>query len=1023
MLSSRLTTLGGFAFKVNETSTRGPATRKARALMAFLVMNQEADVGRESLLELFWPDADPERSRACLKTALWSIRRCLATLGADPDDFFLATKSIVRWTGGTNCDALEFAKLAAHDEAKSSREALQLYHGDFLEGDYDNWTVSERERLAALYERVLARVATMSKDTEAAQRFIARNPYDEDVYATLIEAELTAGRRSSAVAWVERCRNALLEVGEKPSPAFETRFGAIARIDVTPPNELTLPFAGREVELALLTGRFSDVATGRGNITLVHGDAGIGKSTLLGRAAQLATENNLRLLVVHCGDQVPSTFGSWRTIFNAVTREDFDTFVATHAGDPTAAIVQAIAAQLSEPTALVVDDAHELTAGSFEILVALAKAAASRHAVVVGLRPEGLSNLRSQLADVPFEELPIRPLARGDLRWALAHALGDEQPDLLDVLYNRTLGHPLFFAGLLNSLVTAGVLARDRNGWRLAKPLDADFELPDSIKRFIETRLSSRGETPRRVACALALEPVASADDLMAVLGMEEPSVLDALDDLLALGLIVQPDSGPQFAFSHDLIREVAAVGLNAGRRAVLHRAFARRIEASDETESSLRLARHANAAGEFLLAAQSYLKSAERALQDHAVQDAVDRCCAGVRSAERLEPSVAREILLALHATAAHAAIAGGDATDAIAEARVAVSLARASGNFRECVQAILALAVVEGVAFHIQEQRSDAVEAAENARLCLDDELEAQALVQCASAAREFGLRDEALRAGDSARAVALKSGRSDIALAALMELLRTQITWWLFTNALPSARIGLEEARRTEPLTEAAFLQARSTLWYLLERFDEAEADLQAALRITSENPLPLLRFACHYMTAKVAVAQQKWDQAIGAADEAAALTNIAKLPRRSEALALMRIDIFLQRNRVADTDAAHELALSLDESASPQGAIAWSDCVDLAQARVAARMRRSDAATLLRRTLNTLEENAHRAPLDADRAFARLAEAASDVEDAVVANRARARAQHYRSLRRAAADTEWGGRVFDQMTVIT
>src|SRR5579884_679104 len=1014
MATSRLTTLGGFAFDVSGTSTRSPATRKARALMSFLIMNRGANVSREALLDVFWADADPDHARASLKTALWSIRRCLVSAGVQTDEFIIANKSILRWTHDTAVDALEFAELTARDDPPADRKALQLYRGDFLEGDYDNWTVTERERLAALYETVLARVARTAKDTDAAQRFIARNPYDEDIYATLIESELAAGRRSSAASWVERCRNALSEVGEKPSAAFEGRFGNISYVEPQIAGELALPFSGRENELALLAAKFRRAMSAQGSVTLAHGVAGIGKSMLLDRAARMASECGLRVIAVRCQAEVPNSFAPWEEIFSAVTGGNFDKYIAAHASDLAAAIAQAITSELRESAAIIVDDAHELAGEALEIFDALARSALLRHAIVVGSRPEGIPKLRSRLADVPFEELPLGNLDRNDLKWALAQALGGEQSDVLDILYHRTAGHPLFFTGLLNSLVTAGALARERDRWQLTKPIDSSIELPDTLKRYIEMRLSARGEVPHTLACALALEPAATADDLIAVLRADESSVFDALDDLLALGLIMQPASGTQFAFAHDLIREVAAVGLNAGRRAVLHRAFADRLNNDTGRETSLRLARHLDAAGESFAAAQAYLRSAEQALQLNAVQAAIDRCDAGIAAAEHLQRTAAYGVLIALHNTAARGALAAGDAEQAVARAREGVRLAREGGDVNETARSMLGLAVMEGAAFHVLQQQSAAVEAVHDAKLCGDAVLEAQALVQEASAARELGLRDDALQAANSARSAALKYGRSDIVQTALEETLRTQITWWLFPDALDSARVSVDAARRAAPLIEASFLHVRSALWYLLERFDAACSDLQSAIRITNDHPLPVVQFSCYYMAAKVALIRKNWDDTLAALNRAAALANIARLPRNRQALALLRIDALLQRNAAGDNAIAHELTDSLGESTLGHGMVGWSDCIELARACDAARMRTGAAHDALRRALNAMEENAHRAPLDADRAFGRLAKAASEVEETAIANRARGRADYYKSRRIAAAGAEWGAR---------
>jgi DNA-binding SARP family transcriptional activator/tetratricopeptide (TPR) repeat protein len=1010
---SRLITLGGFAFNVNGQWTRGPATRKARALMAYLIMNRDVDVSREALLDTFWADTDPEHARASLKTALWSIRRCLTNTGADPDDFMLASKSIVRWKADTSDDASAFSTLAKSDDAAACREALQLYRGDFLEGDYDNWTIAERERLTALYETLLGKFARDAKDADAAQRFVARNPYDEDMYVTLIETELAAGRRASAASWVERCRTALAEIGETASARFETRFGKIVHVDLPPAAGVLLPFAGRERELAFIAGRFSDAANGRGSVTVIHGEAGIGKSSLLQRATGIATDYGLRLLMVRCTADIPSSFGPWKDLFISLTSEDFDAFVESHAANAVTAVASAIA-RLNEPTAIIVDDAHQLTTEALDIFAALARIASAGQAVIAAVRPEGVARIRSRLCEIAFEEIAIAPLDPRSLEWALAHALAGEQPDVFQVLYKRSGGHPLFFAGLLNSLVTAGVLARKRDSWQVTKAIDPDLELPDSVKRFIEIRLQARGDVPRAVACALALEPTANADDLVSVLGMDESTVFDALDDLLSLGLIVQPEERSPFAFSHDLIREVAAAGLNAGRRAALHRAYAERLSLSRRLEASLRRAHHLCFTGDLFSAAECYLKSAQEALDANAPQDAIERCDAGIAAAEKLERTTSRDVLAPLHTTAARASIAAGNAVEAVVRAREALTLVRPDGDAHALAEAMLTLAAMEGAAYHASEQRADAAETFELAKTCGDHAIQSQALVQQGIAARELALRDEALRACVTGRAIALEHGLSEIAQAALEELMRVQITWWLFSDARGSARVGLEAAKRVDPMMEAAFLQVRSALWYLLERFDDARSDLEAALRIHQR---PALQFGCYYMAAKIALAQKMCDDALAAVERAAALTNVAKLPRQSHALTLLRIDVLLQRNVSGDNERAHEFVAALGPQPTPPGLLGWSDCIELAHARDAVRMRSPDAGASLRRALNTLEENAHRALLDSDRAFANLAEVAAEINETVLSTRARARSRYYRSMRMVAAGADWGGGVLE------
>jgi predicted ATPase/DNA-binding SARP family transcriptional activator len=277
MHTSNLSTFGSFALSVNGVPVPNPATRKARALLAFLAIKGRAGAAREQLLEAFWPDVEPARARDSLSTALHSIRLSLRAAAADVSEFLTATSSTVRWVADTSVDATLFAELSAQDDLAANAEALLLYRGDFLEGDYDDWSASERERLATLYEALLARLVRKSHDPTAAQRLLARNPYAEEAYAALLESDLRAGRSASAISLVDQCRKTLAEIGEKPSDAFEERFGHIKRrsLDVPPSNlpRQRTTFVGRNVELHDVKALIA-----KSQLTTIAGAGGVGKT-------------------------------------------------------------------------------------------------------------------------------------------------------------------------------------------------------------------------------------------------------------------------------------------------------------------------------------------------------------------------------------------------------------------------------------------------------------------------------------------------------------------------------------------------------------------------------------------------------------------------------------------------------------------------------------------------------------------------------------------------------------------------
>jgi hypothetical protein len=206
----------------------------------------------------------------------------------------------------------------------------------------------------------------------------------------------------------------------------------------------------------------------------------------------------------------------------------------------------------------------------------------------------------------------------------------------------------------------------------------------------------------------------------------------------------------------------------------------------------------------------------------------------------------------------------------------------------------------------------------------------------------------------------------------------------------------------------------------LWYASGRFDDANVDLAAALELVAESivqpdgeliavvdPQPLLQFGCHYMIGKVAAAQEEWDTAIDAGNDAAVLTNVVSLPHYGHAVALLRIDALLMRHRPGDDETVQDIFRKLSERGQSCSVLSWADCAELAGARVAARFRLPDAGSRLRLALDILEERAHAAPLDADLAFERLVTAAVEIDERIVSQRALARANHYKLVRRTSA----------------
>ncbi|MGB8521140.1 MAG: AAA family ATPase [Candidatus Tumulicola sp.] len=976
MSTIALKALGDFTIACDGRGLPPLPTKKARALVVYLVMHRAADVSREQLLEIFWRDFDPQRGRDNLNATLWSVRRMFRNAALNPDDIIRTDRTIVRWHASVDFDVDRLFALSEKMSEAAAEQALALYRGDFLEGDFDDWSVAERERISLAYETLLGRATRSFGSISAAERLIGRNPYDEAAYVTLIESQLKMGHAVASAILVERCRRALDEVGVKPSDEFEQRFGSLRRPREEAHSELRIPFVARDDELRSLAERFRQCALGKGSVTLVHGDAGIGKSTLLAHASRLALEHCSHVAQISC---------------NGKERQHL------------AKVADAIAVA-AQPFVVVVDDAQNLAADALLTFLHLLEAAAERHCFIVATRQEALAALRSRLERCAPFEIALGPLSRSDVEGALRQATGSELSEVSAKLFERTRGHPLYVVRLLEALVENGALEHRRKAWSVTKKFDEALPLPGSVRAFIEARLLARGNVAATVAGALALETLATAANLGSALSVEEETLLDALDDLLALGLIRQPQTGPQFEFSHDLIREVAASQLNAGRAVRIHRRFAELLQHVPERDAPSRVATHLLAAGDALGAGEAFARVAHSALDDKAFHDAIAACSRAIDALGGLESSQPRdEVLATLFRTRSQAYFAIAEVGAALNDADRAVSLERGAGTALNLGQALVARALCNGWANRWDLATHDLEETVTLARGAGDAALLAKSLAELAGVARSRGDRESALALGREAYDIAVAGGDWGRAHCAVAELLLACLAWWDVESATRLAATSRELVQRCGEDRQACHYDLVAVLSYVRERYADARRDLAKASEI-DRRASPPATFFNRLMSGIVALEEARWNEALDLAAKMETQGDMSALPAQTVTLGVLRAEALLSRDGPGDSENA-ERALACS-GAGENALFPWNLCVEITRARVSARLGRSDSEFLLRNALDAAEERAHEVPFDADRAYAQIELACRIAGNDVLEARAALQRAHYRRVRRAA-----------------
>lgn len=142
------------------------AQPKRVALLCYLALAQPRGFHRrDTLLALFWPEADSEHARGALRQAVHFLRRSLGedVITARGDDDLAVGEGVLE------CDAVAFeAALAAFERER----ALGLYRGDLLPGfhvegapDFERWLEAQRARLRGL---AVAGAWALAEDREGA---------------------------------------------------------------------------------------------------------------------------------------------------------------------------------------------------------------------------------------------------------------------------------------------------------------------------------------------------------------------------------------------------------------------------------------------------------------------------------------------------------------------------------------------------------------------------------------------------------------------------------------------------------------------------------------------------------------------------------------------------------------------------------------------------------------------------------------------------------------------------------------
>jgi adenylate cyclase len=438
---------------------------------------------------------------------------------------------------------------------------------------------------------------------------------------------------------------------------------------------------GREIERKELRRVVAQVHHGRGNVVLVQGEAGIGKSRLLSDLVDEAQASDVRILqgfasaidratpyfvwrnvllevlgadsVGHASrtaDALYKKFGSddrlvsWLPLLNDIIPVgivDTDLTKRITGSARAASIERLIVALLDDseqgPTLLVFEDMHWFDHASLSLLTAVARLL-PQLLIVVSMRPiDPSATTPSRKAELgPALEMRLGPLPHDAVAELIRQRLrAVEVPNVLvSFVHRRTGGNPFYCEELVLALRDTGAIALTRGTCRILTDLTdaSNTTLSVGLEGAIVSRVDSLpvdGQLLLKVASAFG--GTFTAETLQSVYPrpITQAEVIATLKLLIEHEVLHIHDQGPipGYAFRHAISQEVTYNLLSFAQRRTLHRTIAATLESLHVGRLEplyAQLAQHWERADERAHAIRYLEFAAEQALRNYANHDAI---------------------------------------------------------------------------------------------------------------------------------------------------------------------------------------------------------------------------------------------------------------------------------------------------------------------------------------------------------------------------------------------------------------
>ncbi|MEP6609915.1 MAG: BTAD domain-containing putative transcriptional regulator [Burkholderiaceae bacterium] len=605
-----------------------PLERKDAALLALLAF--DGPTSRSRAAALLWPDADADKARNSLRQRLFRLRRAAGVELIEPDER-------LRLADGVEHNLGSPAQQLAGDPTAAAGDLLGVCAYEDCP-ELDDWVRIAREHWRAMRRDALAELAAkreadghIAQALVYAERLLAEDPVSEQAHRLAMRLHYRRGDRAAALAAYDRCRSALRrELAAQPSTETLALSELILRADPLPgagtrtlrSTAILRPprLIGRDAEWRTLERSWNaDLPV------LISGDAGVGKSRLLGDFAQA---RSVPMVGGRPGDtRVPYAVLA-RVLRAALHGQDNGSAIALDRGlddfvkselarvlpelgtapvGPLvetrfrSAVVQAlIARQVAGLAGVAIDDLHFADEATLELLPQIVIPHLRWLGAVRGAEcpPQIAAWLRAE-GGLRLVEIPLAPLGESAVRELLESLAvpGIDADALAGAIARHTGGNPFFVLETLNAVIDSGDV----------DPTFKRLPTPTSVGVLIERRLGQLSPPALKLARVAALAGVDFSAGLAVHVLHTHPLDLAETWSELEVAQVIRGQT-----FAHDLIYETALRSVPRPIAELLQQSIAEYLESHGAPAANL--AQHWAEAGQWGRAAHAHLLAAGQA-------------------------------------------------------------------------------------------------------------------------------------------------------------------------------------------------------------------------------------------------------------------------------------------------------------------------------------------------------------------------------------------------------------------------